>query len=100
MWKGVPVMCGPRGLPWAKNILYHNLGNGVFEDATTKAHIFPTNGHYSFSVSTFDYNDDGWPDIFVACNSTPTILYPNNHALTFTHVTVVACSPSSHTLCH
>src|SRR5438477_11780822 len=51
---GVPVMCGPRGLPWAKNILYHNLGNGTFEDVTKKAHIDQTNGHYSFSVSTLD----------------------------------------------
>lgn len=90
LWKGVPVMCGPRGLPWAKNILYHNLGNGTFEDVTTKAHIDQTNGHYSFSVSTFDYDDDGWPDIFVACDSTASILYRNNRDGTFTDVAVVA----------
>jgi hypothetical protein len=90
MWKGVPVMCGPRGLPWAKNILYHNLGNGVFEDVTTKAHIDQTNGHYSFSVSTLDYDDDGWPDIFVACDSTSSILYHNDRDGTFTDVAVVA----------
>src|SRR6266850_381081 len=90
MWKGVPVMCGPRGLSWAKNILYHNLGNGVFEDVTAKAHIDQTNGHYSFSVSTLDYDDDGWPDIFVACDSTASILYHNNHDGTFTDVAVVA----------
>src|SRR6266403_1635971 len=90
IWKGVPVMCGPRGLPWAKNILYHNLGNGTFEDVTTKAHIDQTNGHYSFSVSTFDYDDDGWPDIYVACDSTSSILYRNNHDGTFTDVAVVA----------
>src|SRR5467141_4215681 len=90
VWKGVPVMCGPRGLPWAKNILYHNLGKGVFEDVTTKAHIDQTNGHYSFSVSTFDYDDDGWPDIYVACDSTPSILYHNNHDGTFTDVAVIS----------
>src|SRR6266850_706505 len=90
MWKGIPVMCGPRGLPWAKNILYHNLGNGVFEDVTAEAHIDQTNGHYSFSVSTLDYDDDGWPDIFVACDSTASILYHNNHDGTFTDVAVVA----------
>src|SRR5438445_131658 len=90
MWKGVPVMCGPRGLPWAKNILYHNLGNGTFEDLTTKAHIDQTNGHYSFSVSTLDYDDDGWPDIFVACDSTASILYHNNHDDTSTDVAVVS----------
>jgi len=90
MWKGVPVMCGPRGLPWAKNILYRNLGNGAFEDVTSKAHIDQTNGHYAFSVSTFDYDDDGWPDIYVACDSTASILYRNNHDGTFTDVAVVS----------
>jgi len=90
MWKGVAVMCGPRGLPWSKNILYHNLGNGTFEDVTTKAHMDQTNGHYSFSVSTFDYDDDGWPDIYVACDSTASILYHNNHDGTFTDVAVVS----------
>jgi hypothetical protein len=90
VWKGVPVMCGPRGLPGAKNLLYHNLGGGKFEDVTTKAHIDQTTGHYAFSVSTLDYDDDGWPDIYVACDSTPSILYHNNHDGTFTDVAVVA----------
>jgi hypothetical protein len=90
VWKGVPVMCGPRGLPAAKNILYHNLGGGKFEDVTTKAHIDKTAGHYSLSVSTLDYDDDGWPDIYVACDSTPSILYHNNHDGTFTDVAIVA----------
>src|SRR6516162_1253481 len=48
MWKGAPVMCGPRGLPGAKNILCHNRGDGRFEDVTTNAHIDQTNGHYAF----------------------------------------------------
>lgn len=90
MWKGVPVMCGPRGLPWSKNILYHNRGNGTFEDVTAKAGIDRTNGHYGFSVSTLDFDDDGWPDIFVACDSTASILYRNNHDGTFTDVAVTA----------
>ena len=90
MWKGVPVMCGPRGLPWGKNILYHNKGDGTFEDVTTKAKIDQTNGHYGFSVSTLDFDDDGWPDIYVACDSTPSILYHNNRDGTFTDVAVVA----------
>jgi enediyne biosynthesis protein E4 len=90
LWKGVPVMCGPRGLPGAKNILYHNRGDGTFEDATKKAHIDKTEGHYAFSVSTFDFNDDGWPDIYVACDSTPSILYRNNGDGTFTDVAVTA----------
>src|SRR5579872_4619303 len=90
VWKGVPVMCGPRGLPGAKNILYHNLGGGKFEDVTVKAKIDQTSGHYAFSVSTFDFDDDGWPDIYVACDSTPSILYHNNRDGTFTDVAVVA----------
>jgi hypothetical protein len=90
MWKGVPVMCGPRGLPWGKNMLYHNNGDGTFEDVTSKAKIDQTNGHYGFSVSTFDFDDDGWTDIYVACDSTPSILYRNNHDGTFTDVAVTA----------
>src|SRR6266478_751635 len=90
MWKGVPVMCGPRGLASAKNILYHNRGDGTFEDVTAKAHIDRTDGHYAFSVSTLDFDEDGWPDIFVACDSTPSILYRNNRDGTFTDATSAA----------
>jgi hypothetical protein len=90
VWKGVAVMCGPRGLPGAKNILYENRGDGTFADVTTKAHIDQTEGHYGFSVSTFDFDDDGWPDIYVACDSAPSILYHNNRDGTFTDVAVMA----------
>ena len=90
VWKGVPVMCGPRGLPGAKNILYQNNGDGTFTDVTKKAHIDQTGGHYAFSVSTFDYDDDGWPDMYVACDSAPSILYHNNHDGTFTDVAVMS----------
>jgi hypothetical protein len=90
VWKGVPVMCGPRGLPGAKNILYQNRGDGTFTDVSAKAHIDQTGGHYAFSVSTFDFDDDGWPDIYVACDSAPSILYHNNHDGTLTDVAVMA----------
>jgi enediyne biosynthesis protein E4 len=90
VWKGVPVMCGPRGLPGAKNILYHNAGNGKFEDVTVKSKIDQTQAHYAFSVSTLDFDDDGWPDIYIACDSTASILYRNNHDGTFTDVAVTA----------
>jgi hypothetical protein len=89
-WKGVPVMCGPRGLRGSKNILYENRGDGTFVDVTTKAHIDRTNGHFAFSVSTLDFDDDGWPDIYVACDSAPSILYHNNRDGTFTDVAVMA----------
>jgi len=90
LWKGVPVMCGPQGLPGAKNILYHNRGNGSFEDVTAKARIDQTTGHYAFSITTLDFDDDGWPDIFVACDSTASILYHNNRDGTFTDVAITA----------
>ena len=86
MWKGAPVMCGPRGLPYATNLLFHNLGGGRFEDVSKRAGIQETPGHYCFSVTTLDFNEDGWPDVYVACDSTPAILYRNNHDGTFTDV--------------
>src|SRR6202140_1853185 len=90
VWKGVPVMCGPRGLPGAKNILYENRGDGTFVDVSAKAHIDQTGGHYAFSVSTFDFDDDGWPDIYVAGDRAPSIFYHNNHDGTFSDVAVMA----------
>src|SRR5438309_1142093 len=90
VWKGVPVMCGPRGLPGAKNILYRNRGNGTFEDVTVKAHLDRTDGHYSLGISTLDFDADGWPDIYVACDSTPSILYHNNRDGTFTDISASA----------
>ena len=86
MWKGAPVMCGPRGLPSTPNVLFHNEGAGRFRDVSKAAGIERTAGHYCFSVTTLDYNEDGWPDIYVACDSTPSILYRNNHDGTFTDV--------------
>jgi hypothetical protein len=92
IWKGAPVMCGPRGLPSAPNTIYHNLGSTrpgepvKFEDVSKSSGFEHTNGHYCFSVTTLDYNDDGWPDIYIACDSTPSILYRNNHDGTFTDV--------------
>ncbi len=86
IWKGVPVMCGPRGLESAPNILYHNIGNGKFQDVSKSSGFQKTYGHYCFSITTLDYDDDGWPDLYVACDSTPSILYHNNHDGTFTDV--------------
>lgn len=86
IWKGVAVMCGPRGLASAPNALYHNLGGGKFEDVSRSSGFERTNGHYCFSITTLDYNDDSWPDLYVACDSTPAILYRNNHDGTFTDV--------------
>ncbi len=84
MWKGVAVQCGPRGLPSAPNILFHNLGGGRFADVSHASGMAHTAGHYCFSITTLDYDEDGWPDLFFACDSTPSILYRNNHDGTFT----------------
>ena len=90
IWKGTPVMCGPRGLESTPNVLYHNLGAGKFANVSKSSGIENTNGHYCLSVSTLDYNGDGWPDIYVACDSTPSILYRNNKDGTFTDVAAIA----------
>ena len=86
IWKGTPVMCGPRGLPSAPNLLLHNEGGGRFKDVSASSGIEKTAGHYCFSVTTIDFNEDGWPDIYMACDSTPSILYRNNKDGTFTDV--------------
>jgi enediyne biosynthesis protein E4 len=89
-WKGLAVFCGPRGLPADINHLYHNRGDGTFEEVTKAAKITQTLGHYCFATTTLDFDNDGWPDIYVACDSTPSILYRNNHDGTFTDVAVSA----------
>ena len=86
IWKGTPVMCGPRGLPFTPNLLYRNHGDGTFEDASQRAGITHTSGHYCFGTTSLDADGDGWPDIYVACDSTASILYRNNHDGTFTDV--------------
>lgn len=86
MWKGVAVMCGPRGLPSAPNTLYHGIGGGRFENVSNTSGFEKTPGHYCFSVTTIDFNEDGWPDIYMACDSTPSILYRNDRDGTFTDV--------------
>jgi hypothetical protein len=83
VWKEIPVMCGPRGLPLAHNILYHNNGDGTFTDVSEKAGILKPGGRYSLGVATADFNNDGWPDVYVACDMTPSLLFRNKHDGTF-----------------
>lgn len=85
-WKGIPVNCGPRGLPPGfpgLHVLYHNNGDGTFTDVTKKAGIQGSRENYGMTVVAADFDEDGWPDIYVACDSTPSLLYMNNHDGTF-----------------
>jgi hypothetical protein len=89
-WKGISVMCGPRGLKGTRNELYHNNGNATFTDVSEKSGISKTDPYYCFTALTGDFDNDGWPDIFVACDSTPSLLFHNNHDGTFAEVAVKA----------
>jgi enediyne biosynthesis protein E4 len=84
--KGVPIVCGPRGLKKAENALFHNNRDGTFSEVSEKAGITKTAGCYGLTSLTGDFDQDGWPDIYVACDSTPNILYHNNRDGTFTDI--------------
>jgi hypothetical protein len=82
-WKGMVVACGPRGLPMGHNALYHNNRDGTFTDVSEKAGILAPGGRYGLGVVVADFDNDGWPDIYVACDQTPSLLYRNKHDGTF-----------------
>lgn len=82
-YRGIAVACGPRGLPFDRNLLYHNNGNGTFADVSEKSGIAKPEGHYSLGVLTGDFNGDGWPDLYVAADQTPSLLYMNQGDGTF-----------------
>ena len=88
LWKGIPVNCGPKGLPTDTNLLYHNDGNGRFSDISERSGIARVTGRYSMTAVGADLTDDGWPDIYVASDSTAAILYRNNRDGTFTDIAV------------
>ena len=82
-WKGIPVWCGPHGLPPGHNALYHNNGDGTFTDVSAKAGIPGRGSCYGLGAVTADFDNDGWPDVYVACDQTPSLLYHNQHDGTF-----------------
>ncbi len=82
-YRGVPVNCGPRGLPFDRNLLYRNNGDGTFTDVSEVSGIAKPEGHYSLGVLTGDFNGDGRVDIYVACDQTPSLLYINQGDGTF-----------------
>ena len=85
-YRGIAVQCGPRGLPGESDFLFHNDGNGHFTDASTQAGVSDPNGYFGLGIAWFDYNGDGWPDLYVANDSTPNFLYRNNQDRTFKEV--------------
>jgi len=87
-WKGIPVNCGPKGLPTDVNLLYRNNGDGTFKDVSEASGVSKVQGRYSMTALTTDFNNDGWTDIYVACDSTASTLYRNNRDGTFTDVSL------------
>ncbi|MCC7154083.1 MAG: CRTAC1 family protein [Bryobacterales bacterium] len=81
-WKGVPVNCGPRGLPPGYVQMFHNNGDGTFTDVTRRCGMAGARG-YAMTAVAADLDNDGWPDLYVACDSKPSFLFRNNHDGTF-----------------
>ena len=76
-WKGVPVNCGPRGLPLGRHSLYRNLGDATFEEVTSEAGISDTSPGYGMTAVAADLDGDSWVDLYVACDGTPSLLFRN-----------------------
>jgi len=89
-YRGIPVACGPPGLQGGKNALYHNRGDGTFEDVSERAGITKAKGTYGLGVSTFDFDADGWTDLYVANDSSPSTLYRNKGDGSFEDVAIAA----------
>ena len=102
---GVPVACGPQGMGGGTNILYHNRGDGTFEDVSEASgvanprglpdpYVVSQNwvpaGSYGMGAAAADFDNDGWPDIYVACDEAPSLLYHNNHDGTFAQIATPA----------
>lgn len=85
-YRGIAVQCGPRGLPGETDVLLHNDGNGRFTDVSVRAGVSDPQGYFGLGIAWFDYNDDGWLDLYVANDSTPNFLYANQQNGTFKDV--------------
>ena len=90
LYKSVMVACGPPGLQGGKNILYHNNGDGTFSDVSEASGILSANGTYGLGILTADFDNDGWPDIYVANDSTASALYQNRKNGKFQDIAIEA----------
>jgi enediyne biosynthesis protein E4 len=90
VWKGIPVNCGPKGLPTDTNLFYRNRGDGTFEDVSEASGVARVTGRYPMTAIAADLDEDGWTDVYVASDSTAAILYRNNHDGTFTDVALTS----------
>jgi hypothetical protein len=90
VFMGLAVNCGPRGLTGESCTLYHNNGDGTFSDVTERSGVNHPGGYFGLGVLVADFDNDGWPDIYVANDDTPAILFHNNHDGTFTDTAVLA----------
>ena len=89
-FKGIPVQCGPWGLPGESDLLFHNRGDGTFEEVSKKAGVDDPNHYYGLGVIWGDYDNDGWPDLFVANDAGPNYLYRNKHDGTFEELGMIS----------
>jgi hypothetical protein len=89
-WKGLPVMCGPAGLTGSRNLLFRNNGDGTFTDVSAKAGLLKADPGFGLTPLVIDYDNVGWPDVYVACDSTASLLFHNNGNGTFKVVGLVS----------
>ena len=89
-FKGIRVQCGPWGMQGESDLLFHNRGDGTFEEVSKKAGVDDPDRYYGLGVEWGDYDDDGWPDLYVANDSGPNYLYRNKHDGTFEDVSMLA----------
>ena len=89
-WKGMPVLCGPRGLPGESMSLYENDGHGIFADVSQQAGVETEKLYYGFTPLTGDFDNDGWTDVYVSCDSTASLFFHNNGDGTFEEMGVIS----------
>ncbi len=89
-FKTVLVQCGPWGMPGESDLLFHNKGDGTFEEVSKKAGVDDPHHYYGLGATWGDYDNDGWPDLYVANDAGPNFLYRNKHDGTFEDVGLLA----------